>query len=68
MVCASEKYASEIEIFTFGSGLTDSDFTQQRAKKAFSPVNDQAVWADRLFQQNRPVSACCEGQQPTQAV
>ena len=27
----------------------DSDFTWRRAKKAFSPVNDQAVWADRLF-------------------
>ncbi len=29
----------------------------QRAEKAFSPINDQAVWADRLFQQNRPLSA-----------
>jgi hypothetical protein len=25
-------------------------------KKAFSPVNDQAVWADRHFQQNRPIA------------
>jgi hypothetical protein len=58
MVCASEKYASEIEIFTFGRGFPGADFTQQRAKKAFSLVNDQAVLDDRIFQQNRPFSAC----------
>jgi hypothetical protein len=56
MVCASEKYASEIEIFTFGRGFPGADFTQQRAKKAFSLVNDQAVLDDRLFQQNRPIA------------
>ena len=27
IVCASEKYASEIEIFTVGRGFPDSDFT-----------------------------------------
>jgi hypothetical protein len=43
MVCVSENHASEIEIFTFGRGLPDSDFTWQRAKKAFSPANEQAV-------------------------
>jgi hypothetical protein len=46
MAFAAEKYASEIEIFTFGRVFLDADFTQQRAKKAFSPVNDQAVWDD----------------------
>ncbi len=27
MVCSAEKCASEIEIFTLGRGLPDSDFT-----------------------------------------
>jgi hypothetical protein len=54
MVFAVEKYASEIEIFAFGRGFPDANFTQQLAKKAFSPVNDQAVLDDRLFRQNRP--------------
>jgi uncharacterized protein YbcC (UPF0753/DUF2309 family) len=34
--------------------VSGPDFTWQCAKKAFSPVNDQAAWANRLFQQNRP--------------
>jgi hypothetical protein len=36
---------------------TVADFTQQRAKKAYSLVNDHAVLDDRLFQQNRPIAA-----------
>jgi hypothetical protein len=43
MVSTAEKYASEIEIFTFGSGFPGADFTQQRAKMAFSLGNGQAV-------------------------
>ena len=54
MVCASEKYASEIEIFTFGRGFRTQISRSSVQKKAFSLVNDQAVLADRLFQQNRP--------------
>jgi hypothetical protein len=54
MVFAVEKYAPEIEIIAFGKGFPDANFTQQLAKKAFSPVNDQAVLDDRLFRQKRP--------------
>lgn len=54
MGSTAEKYASEIEIFTFGGGFTDADFTQKRAKMAFSLSNGQAVLDNRLFQQNRP--------------
>lgn len=57
MVFTAEKYASEIEIFSFGRGFPDADFTQQRAKMAFSMVNGQAVLDDRLFEHNRPISA-----------
>lgn len=53
MIGAPEKYASEIEIFTFGRGFRTRISRSGVHKKAFSPVNDQAVWADRLFQQNR---------------
>jgi hypothetical protein len=56
MVFAVERYASEIDVFAFGRGFPDANFTQQLAKKAFSPVNEQAVLDDRLFQQNRPIS------------
>lgn len=54
MVCTSEQYASEVEIFTFGRGFRTRVSRSSVTKKAFSPVNDQAVWADRRFQQNRP--------------
>ncbi|WP_194287978.1 hypothetical protein [Pseudomonas helleri] len=57
MVSEAEKNAPEIEIFTFVRGLPDSDFTQQRAEKALSPVNLLAVSENRLFQQNRPIAA-----------
>ncbi|MNR31150.1 hypothetical protein D3C85_1486430 [compost metagenome] len=49
MVCASEKYASEIEVFTFGKGIRTRTSRNNEQKKVLSPVNDQAVWADRLF-------------------
>ena len=57
MVCASEKYAFKIEIFTFGRGFSARISRSSVQKKAFSPVNVQAVCADRIFQQNRPVAA-----------
>jgi len=57
MVCASEKYASEIEIFTFGKGFRTRISRISVQKKAFSPVNDQAVWADRLF--STASAGCC---------
>jgi hypothetical protein len=45
-----------------------ADFTQQRAKMAFSLVNGQVVLDDRLFQQNRPRDAVHERPVPTEAV
>ncbi|MGB7649553.1 MAG: hypothetical protein WBM22_29280, partial [Pseudomonas fluorescens] len=54
LVSAAEKYASEIEIFTFGRGFQAQISSSTVQKKAFSLVNDQAVLDDRLFQQNRP--------------
>lgn len=54
MVSAAENYASEIENLYFRLRFPDTDFTQQRAKKTFSPVNHEAVLDKRLFQQNRP--------------
>lgn len=57
MVATAEKYAPEIEIFTLDRGFPGSDFTQQRVKNAFSPADIQAIWVNRLFQQNRPTAA-----------
>jgi|UPI0003FBDD42 hypothetical protein len=37
----------------------DADFTQQRAKMAFSLGNGQAVLDNRFFQQN-PLKADCQ--------
>jgi len=45
----------------FEQWIPGSHFAQQRAKKAFSAVSIRAVWKNRLFQQNRPITACCEG-------
>jgi hypothetical protein len=49
MVSSAEKYASGIEIFTFGRGFRTEISRSSVQKKAFSLVNDQADWADRLF-------------------
>jgi len=38
--------------FYFWQRFPYSASTSPRAKKKLSPVNDQAVWVDRLFQQN----------------
>lgn len=62
MVSTAKKYAPEIEIFTFGRGFPDADFKQQPAKMAFSLGIGQAVVDDRLFQQNRPMTARRETQ------
>ncbi len=43
--------------------VSEADFTQQRAKMAFSLGNGRAVLDNRLFQQNRPISAVRDGQQ-----
>ncbi|MCY1259544.1 hypothetical protein D9M68_89940 [compost metagenome] len=58
MVFMAEKYAFEIEIFTLCRSFRTQISRSSVQKNAFSPFNDKAVWADRLFQQNRPVSAC----------
>jgi hypothetical protein len=50
----SKKYASEIEIFTFGLQASGFRFHVAACKKAFSPVHNHAVWVDRLCQKNRP--------------
>lgn len=44
--------------------LLDSDFTQQRVKKAFSPANIRAIWANRRCQHNRPIAASFGQQLP----
>jgi hypothetical protein len=61
MVSTAEKYASEIEIFSFGRGFQTRISRSSVQKMAFSMVNGQAVLDDRLFQHNRPeavIRAC----------
>lgn len=53
MVRSAEKCESEIEIFTLDRSFRTQVSRNSVQKKAFSPVDYEAVWADRLFQQNR---------------
>jgi hypothetical protein len=60
----AEKYALEIEVLTFGSSFRAQISRKQCVNMAFSPVNIQAILANRLFQQNQSDAACRDGNLP----
>lgn len=57
MVCASEKYASDIEIFTFGRGFRTRISRNSVQKRHFHQSMIRQFGKTDCFQQNRPIAA-----------
>ena len=63
MVSAAEKYAFEIEIFTFGRDYWTQISRSSVQKGRFNQSRTRPFERIDCFQQNRPISACREGQE-----